>query len=92
MAQPTAEAVFRNEPGLTVRSAGTSEGARIKITAQMAAWADIIFVMEKRHRQLLQQRYSIPMHIVVLNIPDEYRYMDPELVVMLQDMVTPYLR
>lgn len=49
-------------------------------------WADVVFVMEPKHQQILQaefRQFVRDKRIEVLNIPDEYKYMDPELVAML---------
>lgn len=91
---PTAEAVWRNCPGISVRSAGTSPRARRTVSLADIRWADMIFVMERKHRNRLVAGYSRaleykPLH--VLDIPDEYKYMDPELVDMLEAMVSGYL-
>jgi predicted protein tyrosine phosphatase len=46
-------------------------------------WADVIFVMERRHRTLLLSRFEglVDRHrLHVLEIPDEYSLLDPELV------------
>ena len=79
--------------GLSVRSAGTASSARIKVNAKLIDWADLIFVMEKHHKQFLAQKYSFLLgdkSIVVLDIPDEYQYMDAELVNMLEIAIEPY--
>ena len=52
----TAETIFRDEPRWQVRSAGTEEGARVKVTAGMLGWADVVVVMEKRHKERLRQK------------------------------------
>ncbi|MBX7018633.1 phosphotyrosine protein phosphatase, partial [Providencia rettgeri] len=57
-------------------------------------WADVIFVMEQKHKNRLQADFSRlleykPLHI--LDIPDNYQYMNPELVQILQDTVPSYL-
>lgn len=80
---PTAEAVWRKVPGLNVRSAGTSPKARKTVTAADIRWSDVIFTMEAKHKQRLQANFrQLVRHkrIEVLDIPDEYRYMDPVLV------------
>lgn len=90
----TAEAIFKNSNQHTARSAGTENAARIRINEQMIDWADIIFVTEKKHKQRLTEKYAALLDdksIVILNIEDNYQYMDPELVAMLKDAVTPYL-
>jgi len=79
---------------VNARSAGTSAGARRVVSAADLAWADVVLVMEDKHRsrllaeyrQLLQHK---PLH--VLDIPDDYRYMDPELVALLGDPVAELL-
>ncbi|WP_420590438.1 low molecular weight protein tyrosine phosphatase family protein [Bacterioplanoides sp.] len=80
---PTGEEVWRKRPGFNARSAGTSPNARKNVGAADIRWADHIFVMEKKHRNKLMAEFSRllehkPIH--VLDIPDEYHYMDPELV------------
>ena len=93
---PTAERVWRNMPGanVKVRSAGTSPKARKTVSASDIRWADFIFVMEQKHQQILKSKYDRLLAykpLYVLDIPDEYRYMDPELVAMLKDVVASYL-
>ncbi len=82
----TAEKVFRGVNGYDVRSAGTEEKARVKVTSGHIGWADLIFVMEKKHVRRLQERFrDILTHkkIVCLNIPDDYQFMDSELIELL---------
>lgn len=91
---PTAEAVWRRRPGINVRSAGTSQQARKPISPADIHWADVIFVMEQKHKNRLLADYMRllehkPLH--VLDIPDDYRSMDPELVQILEESVEPYL-
>ncbi|GLU53861.1 low molecular weight protein tyrosine phosphatase family protein [Dyadobacter frigoris] len=91
---PTAEEIYKNHESIHVRSAGTEPGARIKITARLISWADIIFVMEKKHKQRLIQRCPDEMSqskVVILDIEDHYKFMDPELVDMIRSSVDPYL-
>ena len=83
---PTGEQVWRRDPRVNVRSAGTSTGARHPVSAEDLAWADVVLVMEDKHRSRLLAEYRAllrhkPLH--VLDIPDDYRYMDPELVALL---------
>lgn len=91
---PTAEKVFAGRPGIDVRSAGTSPKARRRVTMPDLRWADIVFVMETKHRQQLLARFRQFVRtksIVVLNIRDDYRPMDPELIALLEARVTPHL-
>lgn len=91
---PTAEAVFRGWPGLEVASAGLKTDAEERVTPEDLAWADLVLVMEKRHRQELSRRFMPQLRdtrVAVLGIPDDYEYMQPELVELLRRKVTPYL-
>jgi predicted protein tyrosine phosphatase len=87
----TAEAIFKNNGQHHVVSAGTEESARRKLSQDMLDNADLIFAMEKRHRDRIRQNFETNKEIIVLDIPDEYEYMDEELVAMLQDMIKPFL-
>ena len=91
---PTAEEVWRKHPDLRVRSAGTSPNARRRVTEADLRWAHTVFVMETKHRSRLQAEFPRllehkPIH--VLDIPDEYQRMDPELVELLRASVAAIL-
>ncbi|MEM8710297.1 MAG: protein tyrosine phosphatase [Planctomycetota bacterium] len=91
---PTAERVFSRVPDLAVRSAGTSPNARRTVTAGDIAWADIVFVMEPKHRNRLRASFPRAMRYKtthVLNIEDDYQFMDEELVAILREAVGGYL-
>ncbi len=89
---PTAEAIFKDHALYVARSAGTSDKARVKISLKLLEWADQVFVMEKRHKEILLSRFDMEKKIIVLNIPDEYQYMDSDLVKMIKDSVGPWLK
>lgn len=85
----TAEKMFSGRAGLSVRSAGTAENARIKVNNEHINWADIIFVMEQKHHDILLERFPSTMEtkkVINLNIPDDYHYMDTELEELLQQV------
>ena len=91
---PTAELLFKNHPDHHARSAGTSEKARIKVNQKLIDWADIIFVMEYKHKQLLTQRLAAAIAVkqmVVLAIEDNYTFNHPELIALLKDSLSGYL-
>ncbi|MET0637937.1 MAG: hypothetical protein ABWZ25_18035 [Chitinophagaceae bacterium] len=91
---PTAEKIFRSGQHNT-RSAGTSESAKVKVHLGLVQWADIIFVMEREHRTRLIERFGNDLRnraIIVLDIPDEYEYMDEELIEILKLSVGPFLQ
>src|SRR5262245_14605995 len=79
----TAEKIFSRIPGLQVRSAGTQPEARIVITAGHIGWADLIFLMEKSHLSRIRRKFPEALEgkrTVTLHIPDEYAFMQPELI------------
>lgn len=87
---PTAEAIYRNVDGVEARSAGTEPSARIRVSAKMIEWADIIYAMEHKHKKRLTENFpaeTAAKKIIVLDIPDEYQYMDEELVAMIRECV-----
>ena len=80
---PTAERLWRSHPNLSVRSAGTSSNARRHVSPADIEWAHVILVMEEKHKSRLVADFARllehkPIH--VLDVPDEFKYMDPELV------------
>jgi len=77
-----------------VRSAGTEDKARIKVTRGHVGWADFIFVMEKKHIRRLRESFSDMLphkKVVCLNIPDEYQFMDQELIDILISTVSEHI-
>jgi predicted protein tyrosine phosphatase len=91
---PTAEAVFADYPGIEVDSAGLNHDAIVPLSGDQVEWADIILVMEKAHRRRLNEKFRAFLggkRIVVLNIPDNYDYMDKDLVSLLKARCLPYL-
>ena len=90
----TAETIFDGEAGHQVRSAGTEQGARVRVTAGHLGWAELIFVMEKRHLQRLQAKFREELsgkRVVCLHVPDDYAYMDEALIERLRDGVAPHV-
>ena len=88
---PTAEAIYRNDPRLDVRSAGVRPNARHCITAADVEWADAIFVMDREQKSWIQKRFRdlrIPP-IEVLDIPGSLTYMDEELQRLLRQAIDP---
>lgn len=86
--------MFAKEPGLDVRSAGTSEEALVRVNQRMLEWADIVFLMDDHQRRAVTAMF--PDHPAVVNaicldIPDHYAFLDPQLVAILLARATPYL-
>jgi predicted protein tyrosine phosphatase len=64
------------------------------VTSELVDWADLIFVMEKRHRAALQRRFRKHLaraRVICLDIPDDYGFMDPALVALLRARVPRFL-
>jgi predicted protein tyrosine phosphatase len=91
---PTAEQVWRKTPGLSVRSAGTSRRVRRRLTVADIRWADLIFVMEQKHKSRIQADFRDETRfklLHVLDIPDDYQYMDAELIESVREKVEPFV-
>ncbi|MCS0589015.1 low molecular weight protein tyrosine phosphatase family protein [Massilia norwichensis] len=92
---PTAEHVFSTWPDVETDSAGLGNDADVPLSSEQIEWATIIFVMEKKHRTLLStrfKRYLNGKRIICLDIPDDYDYMQPELVTVLESKAGRFLR
>ena len=90
----TAELLFKNHPVHQAKSAGTSEKARIRVTLKLIDWADMIFVMESRHRDVLRQKFSPGIQLkklIVLHIEDKYPFGDEELMEILKYALREHL-
>ena len=91
---PTAEQIFAQHPGIEVESAGTNHDAEYPLTAELVAWADTIFVMERAHRSKIQRHFRPHLsgqRIVCLDIPDDYAFMDETLVRLLRARMARHL-
>ncbi len=59
-----------------------------RISADDLAWADLVLVMEPKHRakivETFREQLNLP-RIISLDIPDEYQRMDPELIGLIRD-------
>ncbi|WP_171654976.1 low molecular weight protein tyrosine phosphatase family protein [Paenibacillus foliorum] len=90
----TAEKIFDKRNGYDVKSAGTEESARIRVTEGHIGWADLIFVMEKKHLRRLRDKFKTEIMnktIICLDIPDDYQFMDDELIEILELRVSEYI-
>lgn len=90
---PTAEQVFSSREGVEVASAGLNNDAENPTTPELVAWADVIFVMERAHRNKLQKRFKthLKARVICLDIPDEYEFMDEGLIRLLKAKVSRHL-
>lgn len=91
---PTAETIWRKHSDFSVKSAGTSPRSKKTVSLADIHWADVIFVMEKKHKSKLKAKFTRMLdhkRIHILDIPDDYKYMDPELVQELERAVGIHL-
>lgn len=91
---PTAARIYTNDQRIEVRSAGVGSKSRHQVTAQDINWADLILVMEQKYKARLLGTFrdlDLPL-IESLDIPDEYEFMDKELVERIHEGTEFHLR
>jgi len=92
---PTAEQIFSSWPEVETDSAGLGGDATVPLSTEQIEWANIIFVMEKAHRNRLSARFRAHLNgkrVICLDIPDDYEYMQPELIKLLETKAGRFLR
>jgi predicted protein tyrosine phosphatase len=80
--------------GIEALSAGTNHDAEEPLNAELIEWADSIFVMERTHRNKVQSKFRAQLkdkRLVVLDIPDDFEFMDPALVALLKSRMRRWL-
>jgi predicted protein tyrosine phosphatase len=90
----TAERVFCKRRDLDVRSAGTSEDALVRVNKRMLEWADVVFTMDEQQGAALERMF--PSHpvldrLICLDIPDDFTFLDPALIKLLEERVRVHL-
>ena len=91
---PTGEKIYADRPRVHARSGGTNKNARRRVTGNDLTWADIVLVMEEKHKQRLVSEFPAEVRFKemhVLDIPDNYKFMDPELISEIAAVVDPIL-
>jgi predicted protein tyrosine phosphatase len=66
----------------------------VQVTDELLAWADMVFVMEGRLRGMLRRRFPEAVqnkNLVCLEVPDDFQLLQPELLTLLRERLTPYL-
>ncbi len=90
----TAEYIFKNDSRFNIRSVGLSPKSNRKISEKDLDWADLIFVMETGQRAKIWGLYrhmELPQ-IEILNIEDDYEFLNEELIELLSDRINDTLR
>jgi predicted protein tyrosine phosphatase len=78
---PTAARIYRDDPRVDVRSAGVSDKSQRRIQSADLEWADLVLVMERKHKARILAVFGPPFPpIECLDIPDDFEWMDEELV------------
>jgi predicted protein tyrosine phosphatase len=75
---------------METQSAGVSKDADNPVSAEAIEWVDLILVMEPSHKEKLAKAFGALLRgkrVVVPGIPDEYRFMQPELIALLEERV-----
>lgn len=91
---PTAEKVYQSDARVEARSAGVSSAARCRVSEKLLLWADLVLVMEHEHKSRLREMFPDivqDLRIEVLDIPDDYPFMDEELMKLIRERVEPLL-
>jgi predicted protein tyrosine phosphatase len=92
---PTAEKIYRDDPRIQVRSAGVSGKSRHQVSEGDLSWAGLVVVMEQRYKAKILATFrdhSKLLRIVSLDIPDEYQFMDVELITLIREGVEFHLK
>ena len=91
----TAEYIFKNDSRFNIKSAGLSPQSEIHINEKHIEWADLVFVMDNEQRKRIVGQYRDALNlppIEVVDIPDEYEYLDNELIDILTDRINGTLK
>jgi protein-tyrosine phosphatase len=94
MRSKTAESIYSDDSRYAVKSAGISKKAQVRLTEDLIIWADIVFVMESKHRDVIVDLYpiqSLSREIVSLDIPDTFYYMEAMLIELIKSKVNSFL-
>jgi predicted protein tyrosine phosphatase len=86
--------IYTDHPGISVKSAGTEPSAATELTGELITRSDITFVMEKKHEQSMLAQFPVETahkQIVILDIPDEYQFMDAALIEKIKTKVSEYI-
>ncbi len=89
----TAEHIFKNDSRFDIRSVGLSPKSERQIRDLDIDWSDLIMVMEDDQGDRINKHYmhlDLPF-VEVLHIPDEFGYLDKELMILLEDKINSIL-
>jgi len=84
----TAERMYRNDARLEVRSAGVRSEANRRVSEADLKWADVVFVMEREHKQWITMRFE-DLELPRIDVPDDFEVMDSQLQETLKSLLDP---
>lgn len=92
---PTTACVLSMEPfDCNTRAAGTEGYALVRVDEALLRWSQEVVCMTRDHADKVGTQlevYRIKRTVHCLDIPDDYRYRDPELVKMITERYTKIL-
>lgn len=92
---PTAAQIFAGANGISTDFGGISNDADDALSSDQIDWADLILVMEQRHRTRLADRFGRLLdgkRIISLGVRDRFSFMQEDLIEELRTKAAPYLR
>lgn len=90
----TAEFLYKNDSRINIKSAGLSVQSEVVINSKLIEWADLIIVMDNSQKKRIQEQFrtsKIP-RIENIDIADEYDYLDPDLIQLLETKINQTLK
>jgi protein-tyrosine phosphatase len=85
----TGEFIFKNDSRFNIRSVGLSEKSERLLSEKDVIWSDLILAMEDKQKSRIRELYrylDIPP-IEVLDISDDYDYLDQALIEILEEKI-----
>ena len=82
----TCEYIYSQRQGIETKSAGVSDFALQKVTAELVAWSDIVLCMTERQKAFIEEKFVeivVDKKVGCLDITDSFEYMDPEFIAVL---------
>jgi len=80
--------------GVEAIGAGTNKDAATTVSGDLIEWADIVFVMERSHRNKVSKKFRPLLknkRLICLDIPDDFERMDPVLIRLLKSRVMRHI-
>ena len=90
----TAEHLYHVRPDLEVKSAGTANFAKNRLTRELLEWAEVVFVFDDSQLNFIEQTFgkeALGKPVVCLGLLDVFTYKSDPLVVKLVAKLDPYL-